>query len=264
MNLLTEQLRKRKKYLERVMEETEIQLKNAPQGKLRIRNDNGAARYYHVTEKGDTLGKYIKKDSKELAGRLAQKDYLLKLHEEAKVELEDICRYLMRYEKNNSETVYDNLNSFRKSIVTPIALSDEQYVKRWESEHYLTNEYLSEEKVYPTRKDELVRSKSEVMLADMYEELGIPYRYEALLILKNGKKKYPDFTLLKVKTRELIYHEHFGLLDKEEYRLNNFAKVEEYRKNGIYLGKNFIITYEAEGYPLNIKEIKKMITEIML
>ena len=66
-----------------------------------------------------------------------------------------------------------------------------------EKENYNTNPYYPEQKVYPTKKDEMVRSKSEVMLADMYCEMGIPYRYEAELVLKNGKKRYPDFTLLK-------------------------------------------------------------------
>ena len=119
-----------------------------------------------------------------------------------------------------------------------------------------------EEKVYPTQKDEMVRSKSEVMLADMYNELGIPYRYEAELCMGSGKKKYPDFTLLKVDTREIIYHEHLGLMDDEKYRKMNLMKLEEYRRNGIFFGKNLIVTFEADGCYLNIKEIRKMIKEL--
>ncbi len=80
--------------------------------------------------------------------------------------------------------------------------------------------------------------------------------------MRNGKKKYPDFTLLKTSTREIVYHEHLGLLDDEEYREANFAKLEEYRKNGIEIGKNLILTYEAEGYYLNIKDIKKLVERI--
>jgi hypothetical protein len=52
-------------------------------------------------------------------------------------------------------------------------------------------------------------------------------------------------------------------LDDEEYREANLSKLEEYRKNGIYLGKNLILTYEAEGCYLNIKDVKKMVSEIM-
>ena len=64
--------------------------------------------------------------------------------------------------------------------------------------------------------------------------------------------------------RKEIYHEHLGLLDNEEYRLANLQKLEEYRKNGIYPGKNLILTYEAEGCYLNIKEVKHMIQELFI
>ena len=97
----------------------------------------------------------------------------------------------------------------------------------------------------------------------MYYELGIPYRYEAELRLKNEKRKYPDFTLLNIKTRKVIYHEHLGLMDNEEYRKMNYAKLDEYQKSGIYMGKNLIITYEGEGCYLNIKDIKRMVQNVM-
>lgn len=40
-------------------------------------------------------------------------------------------------------------------------------------------------------------------------------------------------------------------------------KLEEYRKSGIYLGKNLIITHEGEGCYLNIREVKKMVKEMI-
>ena len=141
-------------------------------------------------------------------------------------------------------------------------MTEEMLVKQWEKEDYKTNPYCLEEKVYITKKGDYVRSKSEVLLADMYFELGIPYRYEAQICLKNGKKKYPDFTLLKVFTSEIIYHEHMGLMDNDEYRQANLVKLDEYRKSKIYPGKNLIITYEAEGSYLNIQEIQEMVKDI--
>lgn len=262
MKLILDQMMKRKMFLEELLSEISVRQSMLPKGNLRIRNDRGNPRYYHIVELGDSQGKYISKKNHELAYQLAQKDYLQKLYQEAKEELQDINAFLKKHEQMALEDIYDNLNTYRKELVTPIVLSDELFVKQWESKTYETNPYHVEEKVYQTKKDELVRSKSEVMLADMYYELGIPYRYEAGLQLKNGKRKYPDFTLLKVKTREIIYHEHLGLLDNEEYLHANLNKLDEYRNNGIYLGKNLLITYEAEGSYLNIKEIKKMMREI--
>ena len=115
---------------------------------------------------------------------------------------------------------------------------------------------------YDTRRGEKVRSKSEAILADMLYDLGIPYHYEKPLIINNGIVRYPDYTLLKVKTREEIYMEHFGLLENEEYRRGCLNKLDEYRKNGIYPGKNLILTYETSDNPLDIKGIKEMFKEI--
>ena len=262
MNQLFQELNKRKEYLQDLMREIDNKLDSSPQGALRVSNIKGIPRYYHMTKPGDTKGKYIKKKNKNLACQLAQKDYMQRLYREVERELESINIYLTNHGEVDIENVYDGLNQYRKEIVTPLVITDEMYAEWWEMEAYETNPYHPEDKVYPTKKDEMVRSKSEVLLADMYYELGIPYRYEAGLRLKNGKKKYPDFTLLNIHKREVIYHEHLGLMDNEEYRQANFNKLDEYRRNGIYPGKNLIITYEGERCFLNIKEIKQMIKEM--
>ncbi len=58
----------------------------------------------------------------------------------------------------------------------------------------------------------------------MLYEMGIPYRYEYPVKLKGGNFKYPDFTLLKVKTKEVIYLEHFGRMHDEGYRKDTMEK----------------------------------------
>lgn len=262
MNLLHYQMTKRKEYLEGLKRQLEQEMANFPEGNLRVCNDRGVARYFHVTNQNDTRGEYIPKENMDLPCQLAQKDYDKKLYKRVLAELADMNRYLARHSADELAQVYTDMNTYRKELIIPKAISDEQFAKEWEKENYNTNPYYPEQKVYPTKKDEMVRSKSEVMLADMYCEMGIPYRYEAELVMKNGKKRYPDFTLLKIGTREVIYHEHLGLMDDEEYREANFEKLEEYRKHGIYVGKNLILTYEAEGHYLNIKDVKKYVKEI--
>ncbi len=255
MNLFHYEMIRRKEYLEHLKIQLEQDTKDFPEVNLRACNDRGVVRYFHVTNPNDTRGKYIPKKNIELAQQLAQKDYSHNLYKKVSAELADIDKFLARHGAEELEEVYTNINAYRKALVTPKVVPDEILVQAWEQENYETNPYFPEQKVYPTKKDELVRSKSEVMLADMYFELGIPYRYEAELRLKSGKKKYPDFTLLKIRTGEIIYHEHLGLLDDEQYRKTNLEKLDEYSKNGIYLGKNLILTYETEGHYLNIKEV---------
>ena len=81
------------------------------------------------------------------------------------------------------------------------------------------------------------------------------------LKLGKGIIRYPDFTILKKKTREVYYFEHFGMMDNDEYRSKCFDKIDEYRKNGIYSGKNLIVTFETENIHLDIKGIREMLRD---
>ena len=96
----------------------------------------------------------------------------------------------------------------------------------------------------------------------MFYALGIPYRYEASVKLKNGKTKYPDFTLLKLPERTEYYHEHLGILDDESYRMSNLIKLNEYAESQIFTGKNLILTFESVNAPLNIKVLRNNVKEI--
>lgn len=90
-----------------------------------------------------------------------------------------------------------------------------------------------------------------------------PYILPDNIYAKNGTIKFPDFTVLNKKTRQEVYIEHFGLLDDELYLSSNLLKLDEYRNNGIYLGKNLLFTYETENSPLDIKGIRKMFRELL-
>ncbi len=138
------------------------------------------------------------------------------------------------------------------------------YAKEWQAEQFKPNPYMENMKIYDTRRGEKVRSKSEAILADILYGLGIPYHYEKPLYLGPEKIRYPDFTLLKINSRKEIFLEHFGMLDDEAYRNKSIFKLDEYRKHGIYLGKNLIFTYETENSPLDIKGIEKMLKDIIL
>lgn len=92
-------------------------------------------------------------------------------------------------------------------------MTDDEYLALWQKKSFSTNPYKPENKIYETDCHEFVRSKSEMNIANLLNQMGIPYRYEAELILPKGGVRYPDFTLLNVKTRETVYYEHFGLLD---------------------------------------------------
>lgn len=63
MNLLHFQMTKRKEYLENLKKQLEQEMRDLPEGNLRISNDRGVARYFQVTQQNDTRGQYIPKEN---------------------------------------------------------------------------------------------------------------------------------------------------------------------------------------------------------
>ena len=117
---------------------------------------------------------------------------------------------------------------------------------------------------FKTRKGELVRSKSEASIANIYFEMGIPYRYECALSLDGNIVLHPDFTLLNTAHRRIMYHEHLGRLDKPGYLEDQMWKFKVYQKNGIFIGKNLIITAETEDHPFDQELFRKSVKDIFL
>ena len=256
------ELKERIIILEETIKTIEGEAQQFPSGNLRIQKKRNTQQYYHVTEKDDTHGSFIKAENSELAEKLAQKSYYEKLLRELQREYNAISCFLNKMEGKKPEEVYSSMNDYRKKLVKPLFITDKEYVTYWEAQQYTKNPFRPEECTQPTEKGENVRSKSEARIADMYYSLGIPYRYEAQVVLKNGKEKYPDFTLLKLPERVLYYHEHMGLMEDDFYRKNNLIKLKEYSESNIFVGKNLILTFESDYAPLDIKTFRKNIIEI--
>ena len=261
MNDILTILKKRASVLRNAISKAEHETR-FPEGRLRVSSNGNRTRYYLVTEEHDTQGEYITKENRTLAKQLAQRDYnrqfLRTSHEELK-RIEQLVKFLSI---RNAESVYEILSPGRRNLVTPYIIPDDIYVKEWQSQDYISNQYMTEKLIYDTRNGEKVRSKSEAIIADILYELGIPYHYEKPLYLSKRVVRYPDFTILDISTREEVYLEHFGLLDNEEYLGASLNKFDEYRKYGVYPGKNLIFTYETQDNPLDIKGIRKMLKEL--
>lgn len=255
-----EQLIARKKELMNAIVIAQRIVAAAPPGRLRIAKTPTGAHFFHVISHDDICGKYISLSNTKLISQLANKNYAERFLKKANEELGDINVFLKKKSFGKAEEVYTEINQFRKPYVSPILMTDDEYLGLWQKKSYSTNPYRAENKIYETDRHEFVRSKSEMDIANLLDQMGIPYRYEAELILPNGGVRYPDFTLLNVKTRQIVFYEHFGLLDDSGYRRENLQKINEYIQNGIIPGKNLIFTFEAQGSPLNLKNIRRMLS----
>ncbi len=98
-----------------------------------------------------------------------------------------------------------------------------------------------------------VRSKSEVIIANMLSDQEIYFEYETPLYAPDGTMYLPDFTVTF--RGEQYYWEHLGMLDKPEYAAHWKEKEEWYNKH--FPGK---LLTTREGNDLTI-EARNIITE---
>lgn len=109
--------------------------------------------------------------------------------------------------------------------------------------------------IHRTRKGDLVRSKSEVIVANMLIDLGISYEYEKPLYSNTDPKDFrlPDFTV-KYEGEE-FYWEHLGMIEDPEYKKEWKRKKEWYEKTH-YIDKLIISKDKPDG-GIDSKEIER-------
>lgn len=236
-------------------------------GNLEIKKSNNSYQYYQsytdpITKKKKR--KYIKKDQIELAKKLAQKAYDDKVLQVSQKRLRQIDDFLKDFAENELEQIYEDLSPARKTLVKPVIEPYTSLISRWMAKKNFIEDYYSENLKHRTDRGELVRSKTEKILADKFFKLGISYKYEQALHLKNNILLYPDFTFIHKRTRKLIYWEHFGLMDDPQYLHKNLNKIQLYAQNGIIVGKNLIITHESSSSVLTDEYVNTLINEFLL
>lgn len=259
MDQIKNLLELRKKYLLNLIEEKENALATAPEGTLRLNKQGNHVHYYHRMNPKDITGKYLRKKEEHIASALAQKDYDYKILQACRKELAAIQNYNACYPLNNAEAIYETLHKERQKLIHPISETDEQFIEKWKSVKYKGKNFDQSAPEFYTADGERVRSKSEVIIADLLHRENIPYRYEYPLLLDNSRKIYPDFTLLHIKKRKEIYLEHLGKMDDPEYVEKALLKINSYERNGIYPGENLILTHETLLNPLNQKSLMNKI-----
>ncbi len=106
------------------------------------------------------------------------------------------------------------------------------------------HEWYEEGKIHKSLADIMMRSKSEVIIANILLDRDIPFRYEVPLYAPDGTFYLPDFTLSI--RGENWYWEHLGMLSVPKYKKHWETKKAWYEKHG--LSERLITTTESEGF----------------
>jgi len=137
------------------------------------------------------------------------------------------------------------------------ALADD-YVDDWAARSYEKLQYQNDfTKWQMTSFGLRVRSKSELIIAEMLHKYKIPFRYEQLLHFDTGTLA-PDFTI-KRSDGKIFYWEHEGLTNSNDYLNKQLKKSQIYAMNRIVPWDNLIVTYDNSAGQLDSRIVESEI-----
>lgn len=257
--------------LEKMIDKIERFLGHAPEGCLKYQNKGKRTYFYHqyMNEKTKRWSrKYIKKENISLARELAQKHYYAAIRPVLERNLEVLKNFIKQYQVQELEKVYNGLSNERKNLIAPLLNSKEERIRQWKEEQYEKNNSYAENLRYETEQGDFVRSKSEVIIANIlyHHRNDIWYKYERPLdVLIDGKIRtiYPDFTIINIHMGRMIYWEHAGRMDDPHYANDFVKKVNIYISNNLLPGRDVFFTYESQSNSLEISVIKKLVENIL-
>lgn len=128
--------------------------------------------------------------------------------------------------------------------------------------------FFEEHLIHRTARGEMVRSKSEVIIANALAAKGVDYAYERPLTI-DGVTKYPDFTIEDMESGQTIYWEHCGMLHVPNYRRRWEEKLTWYRANGILPREEgngesgtLVVTRDEANGSIDSAKITKLIADV--
>lgn len=133
----------------------------------------------------------------------------------------------------------------------------------------LEDRFLEEGLIHKTRRGESVRSKSEVIIANLLNEAGVDYSYELSFVGSDGSIRYPDFTIEDDETGQLILWEHLGMMVDPKYRERWNQKLAWYHDQGVLPYDEgggtrgvLVTTQDDERGGINSEEIERLIQRL--
>lgn len=252
---------RRLKELKKIQSEKEQAIKRMPPGKIHIAKSKKQVQYYLRMDSSDKSGKYLSQSEKGIIEKYVQKYYDEKILKLVNKEIINLETFLSKSKEpiNQIQQIYSSNPKQVKQYINPVDCSNEDFIEQWVNIPYERKEIRNDTPQYCTEKGEMVRSKSELNIANALYRNKIPYKYECPLQLKDGIVIYPDFTVLDAIRRKLLYWEHRGMMDDREYAKHAVMRIRDYEKNNIRLGSNLIITEETSTCALGTKEIEEII-----
>ena len=262
-----------KEELQKLIKSAQADINAVSTGTIYAKKDGRSVQYYLKQSGKENRRKYIRRSDEGIAKSYIQKEYAELVLKMAREDEKIINQLPVLYNVNDYADCVQKISEKKRGLLKPYVLNDKDYAAAWEAEQKAVKENKKDIRVHAlndneddaiiTERGEIVRSKSEKIIADKLYRAGIPYIYEFPVNIIGIGYVRPDFYVLNVRTREAFYWEHFGMMDNPEYSGNAVRKIEMYEKNKIFPGRSLILTYETSSHPINNRAIDEVIDEYL-
>lgn len=246
----------------RIIDAAQKSIDLLPPGRIEIRKNRNSLQFYYKKDRGEQNSVYMPVANRKTAYGVIQRGYLERFKRTAEEQLRELDRLCTRYDPRALEKVFLSASPARQKLLRPVVLPDDLFAAKWQAVQYEKKEFAENAAVHYTEKNERVRSKSEVLIANALNRAGIPYHYEKPLTV-GSNIFHPDFTVLRLSDRKEMYWEHLGMMDDKEYSSNALRKIRTYEEYGIFPGDRLIITSETYKLPFNLTIINRTIDHFL-
>ena len=243
--------------------------KNSGSGLVYSVSKDGYGQFFKTSRGSDTR-KYISKTNTGELRSIALGRYSSVKAKILSKNIKAIEKFLKTYRSFDHESLVSSLPASYQKAIELVSLSSPA-PELIQSENPMHREQLTVE----VSNGLMVRSKSEMGIAEALLYYGQHFQYEKALVLtkfhvnrdgtawSENVTVYPDFTIF-LPGGDIVYWEHCGLFDQEPYHTSNHEKFDLYYSNNIFPPKNLIITMDGPNKPFSNIEIRRIIHGLIL
>lgn len=232
----------------------EQQLAVLPEGKLKLVTVKGK-RYYRRLEDGEYI--YIGNRDQTGVRDLQQRRFWETMLKHVKANQRLMEDYLRRYRTTDPAAVMASLPKVYQNEDFPSFPNSFDFAK-WEVEAYEKSDVRPDKLQHRTLKGDMVRSKSEAIIANLLYDRRIPYRYEENLVLGN-ELIAPDFKIAVRTENRFKLLEHCGMISDPIYREKFKRRLEQYILNGYMPWRDVFFTFDDIDGNIDTQAIQRMI-----
>ncbi len=151
-------------------------------------------------------------------------------------------------------SIHANEPDYELPLQTITLIEQGSALARTRGQRPLIDGYRAGQRIYRTVSGEMVRSKSEVVIANALHWAGCKFSYERRL---ESIGAIPDFTI-ELSTGEHVLWEHLGMMSDAEYDRHWRSKERRLAEQGYIRGKNLVVTRESDYEVLDSFDIQQM------